>query len=410
MKTITELAEELTAKMKEAGYTQCTTWMLYIYSLLPLIRHHHDNGTEYFDAQLTAEHARTLKQRLDNGDITRGTYYHRMSGIDRITRLHETGKLLWEPMHRVSMYQSNDYYGILVEEFLGSDDFHANTRGDLIWVARSFFSWLVNNGHATLERVTSVEIQQYIVYCSGIMTSVSLYNVLLYMRKLCAYLNGCDLLPNAYTALLKMRVSRESKMYPAANHEEVAAILAQIDRSTVMGKRDYAVILLGAVMGIRAVDVGKLKLSDIDWAHGEIKLVQSKTGNTNMLPLTEDVGTALKDYILHARPGSVDDNVFIRLRPPFVALRDSWSIGDVYDRYRKRAGFSREAFDGKGFHSLRRALGKNMTTAGVALTSTAQVLGDADFNSAKKYISLDSENLKECALDFSGIEPGGEAK
>jgi integrase len=241
------------------------------------------------------------------------------------------------------------------------------------------------------------------------MVSSGVYNVLLYMRKLCVYLAGRGLLANPYTELLSMRVSRESRLYPAAAQNEVAAVLAQIDRNTLMGKRDYAVVLLGTVLGLRAVDVKNLKLSDIDWLRGELNIRQSKTGNVNALPLTQDVGEAVKDYILHARPQTTVDNVFLRLRPPFIAIGDAWSVGDIYDRYLKRAGFERKAFDGRGFHSLRRALGKNMTVAGVEVTTTAQTLGDADMDSAKKYIALDSEHLAECALDFAGIAVKGGA-
>jgi integrase len=208
-----------------------------------------------------------------------------------------------------------------------------------------------------------------------------------------------------------MKVSRESKMYPAASHEDIATVLGMIDRSTLMGKRDYAIVLLGVVTGMRAVDIKNLKLSNIDWPNGDIKIVQSKTGNTNVLPLTTDVGDAVKDYILHARPNTLDDSVFIRLRPPYVALYDAWSIGDIWDRYRQRAGLERTAFDGRGFHSLRRALGKNMVTAGVSVYDAAQTMGDADMRSVKKYIALDSEHLAECALDFAGIIPkGGEVQ
>lgn len=409
MSNINQLALSVTAEMEAAGYAQQTIWSLYIYSLLPLIRYHAEHGVEDFDAYLTAEYERTEKQRYESGEISRGHYYHRLRGIDKITRLHDTGKLLWKPVKKGSMYKSNDYYEGLLGEYLESETFHPNTRDDIVWVARSFFSWLVNNSHANLSRVTATEIQQFIIHCSGFMTSVSVRNVLLYTKKLCAYLHGRGLLPTPFVALLTMKVQRESKMYPAARQDEVAAVLEQIDRSTVQGKRDYAVILLGAVTGLRAVDVKNLKLSNIDWKQGEIRIVQSKTGKTNILPLTQDVGKAVKDYILHARPHSVDDNVFIRLHPPFVAVTDSWSIGDIYERYRKRAGLLREAFDGKGFHSLRRALGKNMTTAGVPVTSTAQVLGDMEFDSANKYISLDSEHLAAVALDFSGIEVAGGA-
>jgi len=262
-----------------------------------------------------------------------------------------------------------------------------------------------------LINVAAAEIQQFVIHCASYMASSSVYDIQLYMRKLCAYLVERDLLKNSYAALLSMKVSRESKLYPPAPQKEIAAVLEKIDRSTRKGKRDYAVIMLAAVTGLRAVDVKNLKLSNIDWQRGEIKIVQSKTENTNVLPLTADVGKAIRDYILYARPNSVDDNVFIRLRPPYIALQDAWSIGNIYDRWCERAGLPREAFDGKGFHSLRRSLGTNMVTAGTPVTTVAQVLGDTDINSTKKYIALDSEHLKECALDLSGIEfSGGDAQ
>ena len=407
MQTIQELAMSVTTEMTAAGYAQSTTWQLYLLALLPLVRLHEARGKAGFDADLTTEHVSSLKAQYYCGEISRYHYYHRVRGIDKLVRMHDTGKLLWVPVRKDSMYKLNDYYEQQLCAFIESNDFHLNTRGDIIWITRSFFSWLAQEGFENLERITAIEIQDYIVHCSSFMAGTSMYNVLLYMRKLCAYLYGCGLLPNPFSALLSMHVSRESKMYPAACQNEIAAVLAQIDRSTIMGKRDYAVIILGAVTGLRAVDIKNLKLSNIDWMCGEIKFVQAKTGNTNILPLTADVGNAVKDYILHARPDSACDNVFIRLRPPFIAVQDAWSIGNIYDRYRKRTGLPREAFDGKGFHSLRRALGKNMTTAGIPVTTTAQVLGDTDFDSAKKYISLDSKHLAECALSFCGIEISG---
>ena len=407
MTNIQQLARSVTAEMEKAGYAEQTIWTLYTDAMLPLVRYHAMHGTEDFDPYLTAEYERNEKGRYERGEISRGHYYHRLRGIDKIRRLYDTGKLLWEPCRAGSIYKHNDYYQRLLDDFIGSNAFHMNTRDDIVWVTRSFFSWLDENDHADLSHVTAAEIQKFIVHCSDFMASTSVRNVLMYMKKLCAYLHERGLLANPFTALLSMHVSRESKMYPAARQDEIALVLEQIDRSTVRGKRDYAVILLGAVVGLRAVDVRDMKLLNIDWKCGEIKIVQSKTGNTNVLPLTKDVGEAVKDYILHARPNSADENVFIRLYPPFVAISDSWSIGDIYDRYRKRAGLPREAFDGKGFHSLRRAVGKNMTTAGIPVTSTAQVLGDMHFDSAKKYIALDSEHLAEVALDFSGIEISG---
>ena len=407
MENIRELALKLTEEMKEAGYSLPTIWKMYIESLLPVIKNHEEHDCKYYDEDIAAERIRQVKERYDAGKISRSHCAHLINGVNKLSRLHNTGKLEYSMPTKTSTFQSNEYYENLIGEYIAHNQLHPNTRGDVIWVARRFFSWLVGNGYDTLEAIAAAEIQKFIVHCSGYMTSVSIYNVQLYTRKLCEYLYKRGLINNPFTTLLTMRVSRESKMYPPTPQEELAATLEQVDRSTIKGKRDYAVILLGAVTGLRAVDVLRLKLDNIDWQRGEIKIAQTKTGNTLVLPLTADVGEAVKDYILHGRPNSPAGNVFIRIKAPHIAFCDAWSIGYIYDTYRKKAGLPREAFDGRCFHSLRRTLGKNMVTSGVSVTTVAQVLGQERLDSAKKYISLDSEHLLECALDFSGIEPIG---
>jgi integrase len=210
-----------------------------------------------------------------------------------------------------------------------------------------------------------------------------------------------------YSGLFDFQVSRESKLFPALPPEEIVAMLEMIDKRTPKGKRDYAIILLGAVVGLRAVDIARMRLSDIDWEKGEIRVVQSKTDKSLALPLTKDVGEAIKEYILNGRQQTTSDNVFLRCHVPYQGFANSCSIGDMYDYYRKRAGLPRDAFDGKGFHALRRTFGKNLTQAGVPVTMTVQILGGDDINSAKKYIALGTKHLKECALDFAGITPKG---
>jgi integrase len=130
----------------------------------------------------------------------------------------------------------------------------------------------------------------------------------------------------------------------------------------------------------------------------------SKTMEPLVLPLTKNVGEALQDYILNGRPKCDYEEIFIRLHAPHQPFIDGTGIQYLYSRYRRKAGLSRKAFDGKGFHSLRRSVGKRMVTSGVPVTTVAQVLGHTDINSTQRYISLDSVHLKECALDFHGIE------
>jgi integrase len=162
-------------------------------------------------------------------------------------------------------------------------------------------------------------------------------------------------------------------------------------------------MLLGTVLGLRACDVANLKLSDIDWVAGEVKILQSKTLKTVVLPLTNDVGGALKDYILNARPKTDSSHIFIRLKAPFTPIKTAVAVGEIFYRCCKSAGLDY----GKRFHMLRRSLATSMINTGSPVTDVAQVLGDANINSTKKYLSFDSERLKLCALPLDGIKPKG---
>ena len=178
---------------------------------------------------------------------------------------------------------------------------------------------------------------------------------------------------------------------------EILLVLQSIDISTNKGKRDYAIILLGATTGLRAVDIVNLKLNDIDWINGEVKINQSKTNVSLSLPLTKKVGVAIQDYILNSRPNSLNRYIFLRMKSPFEKL----GSGVPYESlniYRKKLGLEKIPF-----HSLRRTVGTNLVVSGVPVSTVAQILGHSDIQSTKQYISLDTSNLKQCALSLEDI-------
>lgn len=345
--------------------------------------------------------------RVDRGEIKPGYYRALRRGIERLTEMHDTGKLEWSGAKMPSKFKLNAYYQRILEEFLEKGDFSPKGQSDAMWVCRKYCAWLLLEGHKDLSDVGAVEVQRFMVFCSRHMRTTSVHDVKLYMKKLYRFLAENGYSAENYAGLLSFKVSRESKLYPPTPPDEVASILDVIDLRMPKGKRDYAIILLGAVMGLRAGDIAKLRLGDIDWIKGEIKLIQGKTGVPLALPLTTDVGVAIKDYILNGRQKTQCDMVFLRQHAPYKGFANGVAIGDLYDDYLKKAGLPRNAFDGKGFHSLRRGVGKNMITSGVSAHTIAQVFGDRNTNSIKKYISLDSHHLKECALPFSGIEVSG---
>jgi integrase len=405
---IKELTVKTIGALQTLGMEVHTAWNEYCGTYIQIERFFEKCGQQSFDRAVMDEFMRHIQRRLDAGEIGH-RYYNRLKhAAERITEFHDTGRLEWSFRGKVSKFKLTAHYEKVLEQFLGANkDFHHNTRGDIIWVAKKYFAWLAENGCDDIRAAGAKEIQRFMIYCSKHLKSSSVHNIKIYMKKLCRYLVETGLASSNYEGLLSFPVCRGSRIFPVIPQKDIALMLDIIDRRVPKGKRDYAIIMLGVVTGLRAVDIAKLKLADIDWQKGEVKILQSKTDVALALPLTHDVGEALKDYILSGRPKTTSDSVFVRKNFPYQAFSNGDAIGDIHDYYLKRAGVPRIAFDGRGFHGLRRALSSGMTIAGVSVMTTAQVLGDRDMNSLKKYISLDSVHLKECALDFTGIELEG---
>ena len=159
--------------------------------------------------------------------------------------------------------------------------------------------------------------------------------------------------------------------------------MEQIDTSTSKGQRDKAMLSLGAITGLRAVDIVRLKLSYIDRYRGEVHVVQSKTGGLLSLPILPETGEAIRNYILNGRTMSNCPEVFLREKAPFQAMFDGVAIGCVFDQYAKKTGIERHAFGGKGFHGLRRHLARNMLVTGTPVTTITQVLGHESMETAR---------------------------
>ena len=401
---VNELAMQLVEKKKCVGYTVSTALSQYRDKYFPVVFFFETNGLTEWNDDTAELYREMIKDRSAKNELADNRYRQLLSGVDEMEHFHNTQELLWPFPKKKAGFRLNDYYQNIKDEFLKSEDFHPNTKGDINWTCDKYFSWLQHEGIKTLEKTNADTIQKYIRACSQEMSLSGLYNIRLYTKKLYQFLEERQYVKNSFDLIFSFRVSRETPQQPAADSAEIEMTLKSIDRNTTQGKRDYAMILLGTVMGLRACDIIRLKLQDIDWINGEISICQSKTGKTLTLPLIKQVGEALKEYILNGRPACDYDEIFIRMHAPHQPYSDGTGIQYLYTKYRRKAGLQRVAFDGKGFHSLRRAVGKNMITSGVPVTTVAQVLGHNGTSSINKYIALDSVHLKECALDFSGIE------
>jgi integrase/recombinase XerD len=191
--------------------------------------------------------------------------------------------------------------------------------------------------------------------------------------------------------------------------QDVRLVLDQIDRQSAIGKRDYAMILLTARLGLRVGDLRRLELGWFDWRAKTLALTQHKTGLPLTLPLPGDVGWAVIDYIRHGRPEAGCPQVFVKHRYPFTAFGSSTSAGCRLRYYARRAGIVFAAGRSHGLHSLRGALAVTMLQTGTPPPVVAAVLGHAAASTtAAHYLRLDTEHLRRCALDVEDVLDAGQ--
>jgi site-specific recombinase XerD len=176
---------------------------------------------------------------------------------------------------------------------------------------------------------------------------------------------------------------------------QVTALLASCDRGRATGKRDYAILVLLARLGLRAAEIAALRLDDIDWRAGEI-VVRGKGRTEERLPLPCDVGEAIADYLRHGRPRRPEREVFLRAVAPLRGLAPE-GVSEVVRAASERAGLG--SF---GAHRLRHTAGTQMLRAGASLPEVAQVLRHRSVATTCIYAKVDHLALRQLAMPWPG--------
>ena len=181
--------------------------------------------------------------------------------------------------------------------------------------------------------------------------------------------------------------------------EDVQALIESVDTSTPIGLRDKAVLVLIATLGLRSQEVRKLCLDDIRWRDSEIRLTQTKGRREHVLPLGQEVGEAISEYLIHGRPQTKLPNVFLKHKAPQGPIPPGGGIGRIVKKHLLRAKISAPSY---GAHLLRHSLATRMVNQGTAIKQIADVLGHRSINTTAIYTKVDLNNLAEVALPFPG--------
>jgi|AntDryMetagUQ255_1029468.scaffolds.fasta_scaffold02501_2 site-specific recombinase XerD len=188
---------------------------------------------------------------------------------------------------------------------------------------------------------------------------------------------------------------RGGALVPTMSPADVDRLLASCDRSTTSGRRDLAVLVLLARLGLRAGEVAALELGDVDWRAGEI-VVSGKARRKDRLPLPVEVGEALVGYLREGRPSCACRRLVLTLYAPPRPIHPS-SITNIVYRACRRAGLARV-----GGHRLRHGLATEMLRQGGDLLEIAQVLRHSDLGTTAAYAKVDRGALRSVAQPWPG--------
>ena len=180
--------------------------------------------------------------------------------------------------------------------------------------------------------------------------------------------------------------------------EQVERLLQSCNQDSLIGQRDYAILLLLARLGLRAGDVVHMTLDDIDWEAGEL-IVRGKSDRQERLPLPQDVGEALVRYLRHGRSQCSSRRVFIRIKAPHKGFSSSPAICDIVRRALVRAKLN-PAF--KGSHLLRHSLATQMLRGGASLAEIGEILRHQRLNTTQIYAKVDLTRLSVLAQPWPG--------
>lgn len=264
---------------------------------------------------------------------------------------------------------------------------------------RKFLREHCAEGSTSLSRLTGVDITDFVVRHAHDQSPRSAQCMCWTLRTFTRYLLYRGYIDvDLTTAVPSVRTWRFAGLPEHLSPDQVQQVLERCDRHSSIGRRDYAVLLLLARLGLRANEIATLMLDDIDWCSGHLT-VRGKGRRHASLPLLSEVGTALADYLEHGRPHTDNRRVFVRSLAPHVGFASSSGISMIAALALTRAGLDVRR---KGTHIFRHSLATHLLRAGASLSEIGQVLRHQDHDTTRIYAKVDIAALSKLGLPWPG--------
>ena len=299
-------------------------------------------------------------------------------------------------------YRMPRVYDEILEKYMEKcerDGNSAGTRKVKRLKLREFFVF-IQGIKRPLEELTAADISDFMVTLAGL-SRVTINIYVSALRCFLQYLHEIEILQTDLSPdVPKPKLYAEESIPETWTDDEITTLLASIDRTGGVGKRDYAMILLATLLGMRVGDICNLKFENFDWQRKLITYTQQKTGKINSLPILAPVMDALVDYLKNGRVETESKNIFVQHIAPYGEFQSSSGPSIQLKKYMRRAGL--EIKDRKAMHSLRHTLASCLLSNRTPLLLIQNAMGHDAPATTLGYTKTDVPSLRQCSLSYGG--------
>ena len=304
----------------------------------------------------------------------------------------------------------NQYFLNVIRDFKQyciDKEYSTVTIGHYTKQSAKFLDYGDSHGLASCNEINFTLINNYIKTLAGYAYK-TVEQQLCSLRSFFRYLFLNNMTNADYSLKIPMLQSRKQTRIPSVwPVDDLTKLISAIDRGSPMGKRDYAMILLACRLGLRTGDIKNLTFENFHWNNNQLVFVQSKTRTPISLPLVQDVGWAVIDYLKYGRPKVETTCVFVRPIAPFLPFSEDDHLRQIIVKYMRLAHIPVSSKKRVGMHSLRHTLASLLLENNTSLPVISDILGHVDTESTAVYLKVDIKKLKECPLNIKeGINHG----
>ena len=399
--TIKELVKNLENELVRMGYAEGTL-KYYRANWKMIIDHFEKIGEDYFSEAKAMEYVDNkcdFFRKEQAGELTQSNIY-----LFRIIRMmgdyqqHGTVLRRYErSLSRVNVPLNREMLDKF-KTYCKNSEYAVSTCKSYARTVENFLSYIEAQG-VTLKELDAAVLTAFVKTLLGYSYKMVEF-VLCGTRAFLRFLHSENAVSSNLSESLPSIQSRKQTRIPSVwDKDDLKKLFGAIDRGNPSGKRDYAIILLVARLGLRSIDVKRLQFSNFNWGEKYLEFSQSKTGRKVRLPLLDNVGWAIIEYIKNGRPISDSTYVFLRHLAPIAPFSDEDHLHQIIVKHMRAAKLPISGRKKVGMHSLRHTLATTLLENHTPIDDIAGILGQQSTETTPTYLKSSLQLLSECALN-----------